>query len=381
MHSLYFRFIQFSLGIYEGKEFLDGTTLCGFDWAQLYRFAKKQMLLGVLMEGISKLPKKVAPEHALLMKWFAESQKIRQQNFVINKATADVYSKIRAAGCRCCILKGQGNALMYPNPYARMSGDVDVWVNASREEVRRLAAVLTKDNGSIGKESLNHIELKVNGVEVELHTTPAIMNNPMHNHRMQQWLRRNADLQYSNLVTLPNVSTPIAVPTNTFNIIYQLFHLYHHYFFEGVGLRQIIDYYFVLMNCEEVRNSKLYNSKSQAKPRTIPNSRLLIQNSLKRLGLSTFAGAMMYVLHAVMRLPEERMIVPMDGRRGRMLLSEVLRGGNFGQFGDRRPSTNGFISHNLQRLQRDLRLLRSYPQEALPEPFYRLWHWCWRKTR
>ena len=112
MHSLYFRLIQFSLGIYEGKEFLDGTTLCGFDWALLYRFAKKQMLLGVLMEGMSKLPKKVAPEHALLMKWFAESQKIRQQNVVINKATADVFSKIRAAGCRCCILKGQGNALM-----------------------------------------------------------------------------------------------------------------------------------------------------------------------------------------------------------------------------------------------------------------------------
>jgi len=120
----------------------------------------------------------------------------------------------------------------------------------------------------------------MNGVEVELHTTPAIMNNPLHNHRMQQWLRRNADLQCSNLVMLPNVSTPIAVPTNTFNIIYQLFHLYHHYFFEGVGLRQIIDYYFVITNCEEVRNSKLYNSKSQAKPRTIPNSKLLIQNYL-----------------------------------------------------------------------------------------------------
>lgn len=364
MHSLYFRFIQFSLGIYEGKEFLDGTALCGFDWALLYRFAKKQMLMGVLMEGMSKLTKEVAPDQALLMKWFAESQKIRQQNVVMNKTTADVYSKIRAAGCRCCILKGQGNALMYPNPYARMSGDVDVWVNASQEEVRRLAAVLTKDNGCIGKESLNHIELKMNGVEVELHTTPAIMNNPVHNHRMQQWLRRNADLQCSNLVTLPNVSTPIAVPTNTFNVVYQLFHLYHHYFFEGVGLRQIIDYYFVLTNFEEVRNPKL-----------------LIQNSLKRLGLGTFAGAMMYVLHAVMRLPEDRMIVPMDERRGRMLLSEVLRGGNFGQFDDRRPSTNGFISHNLQRLQRDLRLLRSYPQEALPEPFYRLWHWCWRKTR
>ena len=368
MQSLYFRFIQFSLGIYEGKEFLDATALRGFCWMRLYSFAKKQMLVGVLMEGISKLPKEVAPEQALLIKWFAESQKIRRQNVVINKATADVYDKIRAAGCSCCILKGQGNALMYPNPHARMSGDVDVWVNASREEVRQLAAVLAKDNGSIGKESLNHIELKVNGVEVELHTTPAIMNNPLHNHRMQQWLRRNADLQCSNLVTLPNATTPIAVPTNTFNVIYQLFHLYHHYFFEGVGLRQIIDYYFVIMNYEEVRDSELL----------IPDS---LKRQLDGLGLRSFACAMMYVLHEVMGLPEDRMIVPMDERRGRMLLSEVLHGGNFGQFDDRHPHTNGFVSHNLQRLQRDLRLLRFYPQEALTEPFYRLWHWWWRKTR
>lgn len=388
MLELYYRFIRFSLGVYEGMEFLEGAALRGFDWKKLYAFSVKQKLVGVVMEGISKLPKEVAPDGALLMKWFAESQKIRRQNVTMNKVTAGVYDKVAAAGFRCCILKGQGNALMYPEPQVRMSGDVDVWVEAPREEVRRIAVMLAKDNGGVGEESLNHIVLKVDGIAVELHSTPAILNNPVHNYRLQLWLRRNADQQFCNLVTLPNVGEPVAVPTNAFNVVYQLFHLYHHYFYEGVGLRQVIDYFFVIRNYEEefrnyelgVRNSESNNSKSQAKPRTNPDSKLLIPNSLKRFGLCSFAGAVMYVLHEVMGLSENSMIVPMDGCRVRMLLDDVLRGGNFGQYADRRPHTNGFISHNLQRLQRDLRLLRFYPQEALSEPFYRLWHWCWRKN-
>ena len=48
--DIYFRFIQFSLGIYEGKEFLDGSALKGFDWNAFYEFAKKQTLVGVVFD-------------------------------------------------------------------------------------------------------------------------------------------------------------------------------------------------------------------------------------------------------------------------------------------------------------------------------------------
>ncbi len=366
MNKLYFRFLQFSLGLYEGREFLDGTALHAFDWAAFYRFANEQTLAGIVFDGVQRLPKGVAPPLPLLMKWFGVSETIKKRNHILDKASAYVYRKVTEAGFACCILKGQGNAVLYPNPTARTSGDVDVWVKATRAETRTLATTLSAFNGSVGEESINHIELTVNGVAVELHTTPAIMSSPLHNRRLQRWLQAHVHGQCANLVDLPTLGTGrIAVPTAAFNAVYQLFHLYHHYFFEGVGLRQVVDYYFVL--------SSLPPSDDQ---------RSTLRRHLKRLGLWQFAGAMMFVLGEVLALPADRMIAPPDVRRGRMLLNDILAGGNFGHHDQRfrwAESVNDALRHNALRLLRDARLWRYYPLEALSEPFFRLWHWGWRR--
>ena len=68
----------------------------------------------------------------------------------------------------------------------------------------------------------------------------------MYNARLQRWFGRNADMQCSNVVSLPDGAGEIAVPTTSFNVIYQLSHLYHHFFDEGIGMRQIIDYFLVV---------------------------------------------------------------------------------------------------------------------------------------
>ena len=72
------------------------------------------------------------------------------------------------------------------------------------------------------------------------------MNNPIYNARLQKWFKRNADLQCSNVLSLPDCIGEIAIPTTAFNVIYQLTHLYHHFFDEGIGMRQIIDYFLVV---------------------------------------------------------------------------------------------------------------------------------------
>lgn len=376
MTDIFFRFVQFALGAYEGMEFLDGSALRGFNWSAFCEFAKKQTLMGVVFDGVQRLKKDVAPPLPLLMSWFGVSQKIGQRNNVLNEATVAIYRKVVAAGYPCCILKGQGNAVLYPNPSARTPGDVDVWVDASREEIRSLAHMLAKgDNGHVDDESLNHIGLTVNGVTVELHSTPGFMASFVYNRRLQRWLRQNVGAQCRNMVALPDGAGEVAVPTGAFNAVYQLYHLYHHYFYEGVGLRQVVDYYFVLVKDEE---------------RRVKNS-IALERELKHLGLWTFAGAMMYVLHRVMGLSEDRMIAPMDSKRGRMLLDDILHGGNFGHYDQRhawgrdsfddKGFKHGALGHNLLRLHRDARLLRFYPAEALSEPVFRLWHWWWRRGR
>jgi hypothetical protein len=360
--SAIFLFLNYCLG----KKVDMSMVVAKIDWRQLYNFASRQALLGFCFDGIERLTKEFSEElkqnpmgRDLLMTWMGAAQQIRRQNMKVNAVAGKLYSKFREDGLRCCTLKGQGNALMYPNPYSRTPGDIDVWVNASREEI----TVYAKKHFEIGDDiRYHHIETSVDGVPVELHFFPGIMNNPIYNVRLQKWFKRNADLQCSNVVSLPDGIGEIAIPTTAFNVVYQLCHLYHHFFDEGIGMRQIIDYYYV------VNNDELLAIKDT------------LQKELKHLGLWKFAGAVMYVLHEALGLSEEKMIAPMDEKRGKLLLAEILNGGNFGQHFTK---YGGFTHQSMGKkyflkIWRNMHFVRYYPAEALCEPLFRTWHFFWR---
>ncbi len=336
------------------------------DWRQLYNIASRQALLGFCFDGIERLTKEFSEElkqnpmgRDLLMTWMGAAQQIRQQNMKVNAVAGKLFSMLREDGLRCCILKGQGNALMYPNPYSRTPGDIDVWVNASREEITEYA----KTHFEIGDDiRFHHLETTMDGVPVELHFFPCSMNNPLYHVRLQKWFKRNVDLQCSNVVSLPDGIGEIAIPTMAFNVIYQLCHLYHHFFDEGIGMRQIIDYYYV------VNNEELLAIKDT------------LQKELKHLGLWKFAGAVMYVLHEALGLSEEKMIAPMDENRGKLLLAEILNGGNFGQHFTKYGhfTKQGMAKKYFLKIWRNMHFVRFYPAEALSEPIFRTWHFFWR---
>ena len=358
-----FAFLKYCLG-YKGNI---SRVVDNMDWQELYSFASKQALLGLCFDGIERLGKenpeelRLNPiERELLMTWMGKAQQIRRQNMKVNVVASKLYSMLREDGLRCCILKGQGNALMYPNPYSRTPGDVDVWIDASREKILEYAQKKFELGDDI---RLQHLETSLDGVPVELHFFPCSMNNPLYHARLQKWFRRNADLQCSHIVGLPDGAGDIAIPTSAFNVVYQLCHLYHHFFDEGIGMRQIIDYYYVVSmlnaNCEMLT---------------------WLSKELKYLGLWKFAGAVMYVLHEALGLPEEKMIAPMDEKRGKLLLTEILNGGNFGKHFTK---YGGFTHQSMAKkyflkIWRNMHFVRYYPAEALSEPIFRTWHFFWR---
>ena len=246
--SAIFLFLNYCLG----KKVDMSMVVAKIDWRQLYNFASRQALLGFCFDGIERLTKEFSEElkqnpmgRDLLMTWMGAAQQIRRQNMKVNAVAGKLYSKFREDGLRCCILKGQGNALMYPNPYSRTPGDIDVWVNASREDITEYAKRHFNLEDDI---RFHHLETTMDGVPVELHFFPCSMNNPLYHARLQKWFKRNADLQCSNVVSVPDGIGEIAIPTTAFNVIYQLTHLYHHFFDEGIGMRQIIDYFLVVNN-------------------------------------------------------------------------------------------------------------------------------------
>ena len=234
-------------------------VIAGMDWQELYSFASKQALLGLCFDGIERLGKEYPEElkqnpigRELLMTWMGKAQQIRRQNVKVNAVASKLFAMLRVDGMRCCVLKGQGNALMYPNPYSRTPGDIDVWIDASRERIMEYAQKKFELGDDI---RLQHLETSLDGVPVELHFFPCSMNNPIYHARLQKWFRRNADLQSSNVVGLPDGIGEIAIPTTAFNVVYQLTHLYHHFFDEGIGMRQIIDYYVVMNDFWKVKES------------------------------------------------------------------------------------------------------------------------------
>ena len=360
--SAIFLFLRYCL---EDKVDLS-MVVANMDWRQLYSFATKQTIIGICFDGIKRLSeeypeelKKNPIERDLLMTWMGVSQQIRRQNMKVIGVAAKLYSMLREDGLRCCILKGQGNALMYPNPYSRTPGDIDVWIDASRERIMECAQKKFELGDDI---RLQHLETSWDGVPIELHFFPCSMNNPIYHARLQKWFRRNTDLQCSHIVRLPDGAGDIAIPTTAFNVIYQLTHLYHHFFDEGIGMRQIIDYYYIVNNDEllVVRDT--------------------LQKELKHLGLWQFARAVMYVLHEALGLSEEKMIAPMDEKRGKLLLAEILNGGNFGKHFTKYGhfTQQGMAKKYFLKIWRNMHFVRYYPAEALSEPIFRTWHFFWR---
>lgn len=360
--SAIFLFLNYCLG----KKVDMSMVVAKIDWRQLYNFASRQALLGFCFDGIERLTKEFSEElkqnpmgRDLLMTWMGAAQQIRRQNMKVNAVAGKLFSMLKEDGMRCCVLKGQGNALMYPNPYSRTPGDIDVWVNASREDIAEYA----KTHFEIGDDiRFHHLETTMDGVPVELHFFPSSMNNPIYHARLQKWFRRNADLQCSHIVGLPDGAGDIAIPTTAFNVIYQLTHLYHHFFDEGIGMRQIIDYYYIVNNDEllVVRDT--------------------LQKELKHLGLWKFARAVMYVLHEALGLSEKKMIAPMDEKRGKLLLAEILEGGNFGRHFTKYGhfTQQGMAKKYFLKIWRNMHFVRYYPAEALSEPIFRTWHFFWR---
>ena len=449
--TAFFAFLKYCLGYKENMS----KIVAGMDWQELYSFASKQALLGLCFESIERLGKEYPEElrlnpigRELLMTWMGKAQQIRRQNMKVNVMAGKLFSMLREGGMRCCILKGQGNALMYPNPYSRTPGDIDVWIDASRERIMEYASKKFELGDDI---RLQHLETSLDGVPVELHFFPCSMNNPIYHARLQKWFKRNADLQCSHIVGLPDGAGDIAIPTSAFNVVYQLTHLYHHFFDEGIGMRQIIDYFLVVNDFS--KNVFLDNKSSKITPSlftlkegstafpkplspqgtgdvTAPSrcseplrskdggpskvspdcarwdrrgvsgdiasdasvisafttdssastALVVVQRELKYLGLWKFAGTVMYVLKEVLGLSEDKMIVPMDEKRGKLLLAEILDGGNFGRHFTKYA---GFTHQSMGKkyflkIWRNMHFVRYYPAEALSEPIFRTWHFFWR---
>ena len=446
-HQIFFDFLRFCIG----SDSEIPSSLKEADWKELYAIAKKQCLVGILFNGIKKLPAEhVGMKKELLLQWMMQCQMLEKANVRLNDAAIQVSEWFRKKGFRTCILKGQGNALMYPNPYSRTPGDIDIWVEGGDKRVISFVRSISPHE----KACYHHIEFpSYKGVEVEVHYRPSFLLCFWHNRKLQKYYERVKEVQFSHRVMLGEQGE-VAIPTAEFNLIFQLTHIFTHLMNEGIGLRQLVDYYFVLCDFYKVyqnsskitpslftlkegdfsnhpvplskegstfspspsssgsgdvtapsRCSEPLRSKDGGPSKVSPDcagwDRLsiegdnsagsttavtssastaldVVRKELKELGLLKFAGGIMYIMKEVFGMHASRLIVPPNEKYGKFVLNEVLEAGNFGRHDARNRFGRSQLGHNLQRVYRDVRLVKYFPAEALCEPLFRIWHFFWR---
>lgn len=359
MMSLFVELIQIALGTRTVLSRIPSED----DWQQLYDTAAKQSLVGIVLRGIEVIRAKNAElcvPKMLLLQWIGEVQMIEQQNKKLNEAAGHLTSIFKNGGLRSCVLKGQGVARLYDGSLSlrRQPGDIDLWVEGGREKVLQFlkSSYLKTDTVVI-----HHVDASIiEGVETEVHFLPSYSYNYLRYIKYKKFFKEEANQQFDHF----DEQVGFAYPTNRFNAVYLMMHIFRHVFHEGIGLRQLMDYYFVLIHLTDEERKWAYGK-------------------LKWLGLGKVTSAVMYVMKAVFLMDDKYLLCNPSEKTGKYLLEEIIAGGNFGKFGEQYESAHSGSSFNLylKNLKRLGKVYSLCPSEVLWAPVWKPCHWIWRKWK
>lgn len=374
---LFFELLQIALGNRERLSVVPSAE----EWTEMYAESERQAVIGILLHGIERLSAEQRPAKVFLLQWIGVGEIIKQRNSLLNGLCKELTSNLSAAGLHPTILKGQGIAQCYPETLQklRQPGDIDVYVSDGREKAIEYAR-------SVGQNNIDwdykHLHLKVwDDTEVEMHYHVEVLLNLWKNRKLQKWFATHTEQIYGHTdftdttdqetnTNRTNDTNRFVTPVVEFNVFYILLHIYRHFLYEGVGFRQIIDYYFVLKRLTveslELRDSSELKDSIAA---------------VREFGMAKFAKGLMWVMYEALGMPNEWMLWEPDEKEGKYILEQVMTGGNFGHHDKRLKHTCGKIGAVKAILTHSLHLLTHYPSDVIWAPVWIVWHKLWKLTR
>ena len=376
---LFFELMQVALGT---RSVLSKTP-SEQEWLELFDMSEKQAVAGVAMAALEKLSRQgQKPPMDLLYEWIGLSEQIRQENLRLNKCCKQLQRKLGEAGLRSSILKGQGILSYYDESLRelRQSGDIDIYVDCGMEKA--LNVVQQFKGLTIESWDYKHAHLDIwDDVAIEMHYRVEVMLNLWKNRKLQKWFKEhetklfahvndNHNDNFNTTTDGTDYTDRLVTPTVEFNVFYILLHIYRHFLYEGVGMRQLMDYYFVLKKSYLSRIGELENSTNQT------NYAL---DAIKEFGLERFARGVMWVMQEVFALDRKHMIAEPLESEGRFILNEVMTGGNFGHYDERINNRHkGKLFTVMAICRHNWHLLWHYPTEVIWPPIWFVWHKSWK---
>ena len=342
-------------------------------WEKIYEEAKKQSLLGIAFVGYKrwvaseKTNKAASPiDDVLIAKWYGMTNKIRQRNLLLNMRSAQIVRNFAIDGFRTSIMKGQGNALLYGPELSlmRSPGDIDVWVEGGFKKVYGYVQKVAPTN------EVNELEMPFNVYEdtsIEVHYRPFIIKHPFKNKIFQRFCESQAEACFNNHVMLQTekkggewVSEEAVVTTIPFNLVHQMAHIKLHLFAGGIHLKQVLDYYFLLLCAEKC----LRQDEKEA-----------VLKVMKETELERLAQAMTWILSEYFKLPSVCWLWESNREDGEYLLDSIVEPGINK---DGKVKTETFSSfYKIQK--KNLKLLRFDRTDWFWGSLWRIYHFGWKR--
>ena len=280
------------------------------DWQEVYRLATEQSVLGLVLSGLEHSD--VKPPKELLLQWIGEVQQIEQRNKAMNGFIAHLIDKLRKEDVYSLLVKGQGVAQCYEKPLWRYAGDIDLLLSDENYTKAKSALIPIASEVANEDKATMHQALVINGFDVELHGKMPFS--------LSKRVDGLIDLVLEDLFFRGNVrswdcnGTQVLLPSTDNDVILIFTHFLHHFFIEGVGLRQICDWCRLLYTYKDTLDYGLLESR------------------VRKMGLMSEWKAFAALAVDTLGMPQDTM--PFYDRgfalKGEMVLKRVFKVGNFG---------------------------------------------------
>lgn len=230
------------------------------DFSAIQKLAEEQSVVGLITAGLEKVSDIKIPKDVILQ-FVGSTLQIEQQNKAMNAFIADLIEKLRKEDIYTLLVKGQGIAQCYETPLWRSSGDVDLLLSDSNYEKAKKVLIPLASSVETEYTHFKHQGMTINGWEVELHGTQHSRLSKRVDDGIDTTQR---EVLYGGKVrSWMNGRTQVFLPAPDEDVIFVFTHILHHFFFEGIGLRQICDWCRLLWTYKDTLNHGLLESRIQ----------------------------------------------------------------------------------------------------------------------
>ena len=316
------------------------------NWEDFIAFCRRQGVLGLVLEGMDR--SKLSVPSNVVLEWFSYVERIKSENLLLDKRSVEVSHFFNEKKYRSCILKGQANALYYPKPELRSPGDIDIWVEGKVIDIIKL---ILKEHPDVHY-SIHHIKFPIyKETTVEVHYRPVYMTNWFKDKVLQRFIHKKEEEQFEHLEKLKDGK--IGVLTNEFNLVFQMLHMYNHFFTSRNNLKQMIDYYYLL-------------EKSHVEGTANKEVLALLDD----LGVKKYAEGVMWIQKEILGIEGESLLFSPNSKYGKVILREMI------SYGTENETSN--LSLIIRQFVGNLRLIPYFPSEVLINPLFLVWHQWWK---